>query len=670
MAQGFSFPQCFDPYLRFAISTNFVHFEEFEQKNPELFFLVELKKGGLARQFRREMSQAGFRVEFGPSDENSQYVTVRVEKAAVLKDSPALPVWENLVSRVELSLPLKPSPIGPNPRIERWRQPRHSEHLLIGVLDNGCPFAAAHFLANSGAASTRVLAIWDQNEGRMPIPVNDSGNNPCELGQVPPDFGYGLEFRRDSEAPGAPNPRQIGLDEWIVLHSSPSGRIDEDGCYADAESIETATQMHQTLMRRRQSHGAHVMDLFAGRIPAASRIGPSKVNEDRRDPPSWKPGSDDASKADVVFVQFPDAGIRDHTGVWLKAYVEHGIRYVLSCADPHKTKNVVINLSYGPTTGPHDGTAVLEATLAALVAEFAGQPGKPKLEIVLAAGNAYLSEGHVAFERTVQQPNHVEWTWRLLPDNTVLCFAEVWMKKADAARAVVTLTSPTGKNVPVDPPIDWGNNKMWRLEVGRTITYPGLVPPQEHGDYRINVTGIPVNAQVHAYVARTDPNMGVRTGAKRSYFVDAPWEQTRAAAAAYTRRDGEFDKTGALLDRYGTLNGIATGLVAIGQEMRLHVAGGYIHAHRCGAAYSSAGEARGDPLMRRRGPDYALLCDESYALGGIRAGGNRSGSAFRMIGTSAAAPQLARHIANGAIPPPRDPPADPRKRGRGNIDPP
>ena len=74
----------------------------------------------------------------------------------------------------------------------------------------------------------------------------------------------------------------------------------------------------------------------------------------------------------MVFVQFADDCIRDATGVWLKAYVLRGIRYILSFADPNKTENVVINVSYGPTTGPHDGTAELEAALTALVAEFDG----------------------------------------------------------------------------------------------------------------------------------------------------------------------------------------------------------------------------------------------------------------------------------------------------------
>ena len=62
----------------------------------------------------------------------------------------------------------------------------------------------------------------------------------------------------------------------------------------------------------------------------------------------------------MVFVQFSDDCIRDATGVWLMAYVVDGIRYIMSFADPNKTRNVIVNISYGPTTGPHDGTAVLE----------------------------------------------------------------------------------------------------------------------------------------------------------------------------------------------------------------------------------------------------------------------------------------------------------------------
>jgi hypothetical protein len=670
MAEGDIYPECFDPYLRYAIASNFKNFEVHEgekKKSSKLFFLVEFKKAGQETEFVGEMNEAGFSSVLGPANDKIPYATLYTTKEAVVEATPGSGVfciWETYVSRVELSLPIKPSAeLTPrralDSRGEDVSDPPGT--LIIGMLDDGCPFAASHFL--KGPASTRVRGIWDQNQGKQPIQATDSNGTLRDFGRVPTDFGYGLEFRRHA-LPPLPNLRpEIGLNEWIQMHSASTGSIDEDGCYAEAEFSRLAS---------RQSHGGHVMDVLAGRVPTSSRVGPS---------PNWKPGTDLASEADVVFVQFPEDGIRDATGVWLKAYVLDGIRYILSFADPEKTERAIINISYGPTTGPHDGTATLEEALNALVAEFDGGANKPKLEIFLAAGNTYLSEGHVDFTRQAKQPDHIEWTWRLPPDNAVLCFAEIWMDKADADPVSVTLSSPSGATstsgsgptppaaggslppyIGVYAPVVWGNHKMWLLAVEPT----GLVA--EHGDWKIRVAGIPKNARVHAFVARSDPNMGVRTGARRSYFVDHGWELTRSAEASHIYADGEFDDTGSMISRYGTLNGIATA-----KHPRVHVAGGYIVADAKGrkSRYSSAGPAR--PTSPRVGPDYVLPCDESYALQGIRAGGNRSGSVFRLIGTSAAAPQLARHFADPPIPPAIKKPVPPDeryKRGDGNLEPP
>jgi len=253
-----------------------------------------------------------------------------------------------------------------------------------------------------------------------------------------------------------------------------------------------------------------------------------------------------------VFVQFSDNCINDATGVWLKAYVVDGIQYILSFADPAYTENVIINLSYGPTTGPHDGLALLEMALSALVAYYDGSNGKPNLEIVLPAGNSYLTEGHVVFCRHPTQPDHVEWIWRLPPDNTVLCFAEVWTNDVPGAGNIsVTLTSPSGyqsssssvvsTTLPTPGgtipqligPVVWGNDRMWLLEVGPTVAKPGVYA-NEHGDWKIKVSSVDPGVQIDAYVARTDPNMGVTTGAKRSFFIDPVWEHSQSATASST----------------------------------------------------------------------------------------------------------------------------------------
>jgi len=663
------FPPSFGPYLRYAIVTDFRDFVPFDEGSL-LFLLVKFKLPDTDTQdpaaaFEKAMTG---QIQFGPANDKTRYVTIRIDKAGLLSPG-ALDSWTKYVERVELSLPLRPSnveslaPAGLDPRYEKQPPARR----LVGIMDDGCPFAAAQFLkvASDGSITTRVRGIWDQNGGKQPIPVN--GNS---FGMLLSDFHYGLEYRRSP-----PDPAQIGLDDWRGLHATPAGGTDEDGCYADAQFTRLASQ---------QSHGAHVMDVLAGAMPISSRIG---------DPPGWTPGNpatDPASDTDIVFVQFSDACIKDATGVWLKAYVIDGIRYILSYADPDHTENVIINLSYGPTTGPHDGTAELEGLLSALVDYYDGNQNKPKLDIFLSAGNSYLTNEHLAFTGDTQH-HDVEWTWRLPPDNTVLCFAEIWMDDAVAGGVQVRLRSPSGQfdktslpnpisTIPPTPggntpellgPIVLGNDRMWLLEIGPTVAAPN-VAANEHGDWTITMTGVAADAKVDAYVARTDPNMGVTTGAKRSNFVDPSWERARSAAASCTFVDGEFDNTGSLLSRFGTLNGIATA-----DDTAVHVAGGYVLLDGRKSPYSSAGPSRDYPTTPRFGPDFVLPCDESHALQGILAGGTRSGSVFRLIGTSTAAPQLARQwakVINGTpLPPATDPPGtltEMEKRGGGDLPPP
>ena len=94
-------PQSFDPYLRYAVATEFKTFESFEEESNKLSFLVEFKRGGLATSFERRMNEAGFEVELGPYDNDSRYFTLRTGTSAVT-DPRAYSIWNDLVSRVEV----------------------------------------------------------------------------------------------------------------------------------------------------------------------------------------------------------------------------------------------------------------------------------------------------------------------------------------------------------------------------------------------------------------------------------------------------------------------------------------------------------------------------------------------------------------------------------------
>ena len=135
-----------------------------------------------------------------------------------------------------------------------------------------------------------MRGIWDQNQDKQPVRVTTATPS---FGKSCTDFIYGLEFLRDFEPPTG-RADKIGLNEWIRSAFDGAGSIDEDGCYADAE--------FKTLKRRAVAWRAcdgRVRGAHSDLVTYRSR------RQDRRDPPSWKPGTDPAASADVVFVQFP-----------------------------------------------------------------------------------------------------------------------------------------------------------------------------------------------------------------------------------------------------------------------------------------------------------------------------------------------------------------------------
>ena len=179
-----------------------------------------------------------------------------------------------------------------------------------------------------------------------------------------------------------------------------------------------------------------------------------------------------------------------------------------------------------------------------------------------------------------------------LPTIPCCASAEVWMKTVHVDNGVaVTLISPSGGSLTptdyavspanlhtagVDGPIVWGiDDTMWRLHVE---THHRCGRDSWPRAWRLDDQCLPVFTTTTTITSTSTPmshaairTWACRTGAKRSHFVDPDWEQTRSAAASCTRVNGEFDKSGSLIHRLGTLNGIATA-----KDADVHVAGGYI----------------------------------------------------------------------------------------------
>jgi hypothetical protein len=513
-------------------------------------------------------------------------------------------------------------------------RPKCEGKTVIAIIDDGCPFAHQRFRFGAQQMNSRVFAIWDQNL-RKSVSVSDSSGLTRTFGEPPTDLSYGIEFRRTPTTANV-----IGIDEWITMHQTLTGGVDEESCYREAG--------FESLLPR-YSHGAHVMDVFAGRIPPSSRL-----SFDPTSPPSFAlaPAPDVAGQdaTDIIFVQLPRAAVDDPSGQWLATQVTDALYYILSCVDPTETDRLIVNLSYGPTTEPHNGNAILEDVMSEFTTFYDGTTHKPELSIALPSGNSRLRDWHLMIQST-QAGEKKRWTWRVPPDNPVPIFTELWVPSAQAGGVSPVLFAPfpyVGQPPVITETTAVLGSHCWVVTLPPTqaATLPpvsGTTLPGAHGDWTIELTLAVPGIEVHAYLARSDPNMGARIAAKPSRFIDAGWEISKGGFANQTLKEGVRDIAGSLVARDGTLNGIATA-----SDLRVRVAGGYRLNDKCCSPYASVGPSR--ESAPRKGPDYALPTDESPALLGIRAGGNRSGAVFRLVGTSTAAPQLARWQASVAPP--------------------
>jgi len=471
--------------------------------------------------------------------------------------------------------------------------------VLAGVLDDGCAFANSRLMSGG---KPRVVWLWNQDPEAPGYALDDlSGPSPACA------FGYGAQW--------------AGQDLQDILQQENQS---QERAYAAAGLAG---------LRRAAAHGPHVTDLLCG-------------GED------WP----------IVFVQFPPDAINDPSGVWLHQYAVDGLNYIVECAGK-ATETIVVNLSWGPQTGPHDGMSVLEAEIDRLVKQVEAQ-GK-KLIVSLAAGNSYSARAHAQF--AYGQGASLQWI--VPPDGQAPQFLEIWWPNGvNPADAKVTIKPPAGQATPV--PLGESPNGAWHTSLGTAGASAMallVVSPTEHSDpqqrgahgaWTITFPPGQVTAakDIHVYVARATQNMGARRRAKVSYLTDVKLEESRFVAA-----DKRFDEApGSAIRREGTLSGIATGELSL-------VATGYEYKDKRAAPYSSAGPTRGGA---RTNPDNACVTDRSAVVAGLRATGVRSGTTIRLVGTSMAAPQLARQIAKDAKAVLPGPNPDPPKRiGNGLVKP-
>jgi hypothetical protein len=302
------------------------------------------------------------------------------------------------------------------------------------------------------------------------------------------------------------------------------------------------------------------------------------------------------------------------------------------------------------TGGPKDGSSLLDSFIKETM-----ETHKP-LRYVLPAGNHRLSRIHAHFDASSQRP--FETTWRLPPDDLTPSFLEIWgpPKQQRGSRGLGLELSLPGSSAPLTPNLDFDTDNYQRLMAGSRelawvycqwveapdgrgreritlVTFPtraaqGRASPA--GDWRIEIDpGSEPSLPIEVYVQRDDTIGGFRRRGRQSYLVDPGYADRLPNGFRRLVDRGEDSP----VRRSGTISSFATGPAQV-------VVGGRYASSGRKVWYSGAPEPGGRAVSR------FAASERSPVLRGILAAGSASGSRVAIGGTSIAAAQVTRELAN------------------------
>jgi flavin-binding protein dodecin len=634
-----------DPYLAWAEASDFAGFRAANgaPADPQwLPLLIELRANHTVADLLAAAHPDWLQVPrvYRDLPADLRFCTARVRRGFFRALRPGGPL-QALVARYDLGLPVghhaQPLPH----HAADGASPAPAHHQVGGdvmvVIDNGLALAHTDFL--TGAHRTRVAAFWRQDatqgpHGRAAASLRPVPLDPARCGPTPADLGYGHELD------------QAAIQAAIDAHVH-QGRVDEDGLYRHWQMWE---QQHST------NHGTHVTSLAAGPQLYTRTIG----TEGR--PPDWQPVGDAASRARLVVAQLDWASVADSSGGALTVSVMDALAWALArCAVDAR---VTVNLSWGALAGPHNGSSMLEAGMAQLIAA-SGRACR----LVVPAGNAYQARTHASV--TLPPGQSATLHWRVQPDDHSQSFLELWFAdKQDANRPLEGLAlelTPPGATGPL-PPIKLGSSGVWPSAAApqaaivfatrSALGHPGacaliaLAPTAtwfqdsvttRAGRWQVRLVHAGKRRVVaDAYIERDDVALGAAdTGARQSYLEDRHYDTSGGLGGFIDHPDNP-----SLVRRSGTFNDIATGSGTVS-------VGGIRYFGSCMDPMARYSPRLPDPDAGRpertgvqKMPDRLAVSDESVSLWGVRAAGTRSAAAVRLVGTSMAAPQVARDLLN------------------------
>jgi hypothetical protein len=659
-----------DPYWQFAMSREFLGFGVSEGKFVPL--IAEFSDVEVARNFIFKFENEGKKLGFCARYDQSRFVSIYVDRNAVISDEVAVLQRLNDAVRWEFSAPfasttatdfsrnfLYTSPLLVNGvwNLDVKRNRTQSDtKSVVAFIDYGCAFAHRKFRKVDGndnqSSETRVRAIWNQgavhSEG---APDASGGTRPLKW-SLPIGESYGMEATRslpiiqsvelkesykkfiETDKPEfsffkdyelLSNPlfhgvsgigSSLGLNDYIKQFSY-RGIVDEEACYSNSGYSAIAAPY---------THGTHIMDIATG-YPNPLPVKGNKA---------------DRAEQDIIFVQLPR--FFDGTQVFglLKTYVLDAVRYIFSKTDPDGA--LTINLSYGSNCGPHNGDSILECALDEMIeSRRNGQSEEPKKQvptnIVIPAGNSFARNTHAY--SSIEAKGRASIGWTNTPDNPTYQFIEIWIDGDDSFKAKLRLIPPGAEKSE-----SWiGINSTVKVKksdrVLATVIAQKKVPQSLQGRMLLIAVEPTVNADHYGAWS-----IEIKAGAKR-ISVNAWCERDDPVfGSSSAPRQGEF--TSHVAKDY-TLNSIAHGkntVVVGGQNPRGKVADYSSEGSmRVSATEGSSYVAQSERVfVKAKAPIIYALSEESDFLSGLSAAGVLGDTVIRLPGTSVATAVATRYI--------------------------
>jgi hypothetical protein len=597
-----------EPYLRWAIETEFAYLQtshvrllvEAKQSVAALNAAMQATSGLECLRLASAYSQAAMKPESNrfctldivPSAaETTQSILIELFAGAT---SRALAFWSE-VERAEVAACVAPQsraahfcaiPAAQNGQNFEQIAQKNSKNsgAFLGIIDVGLPILRADWRA-------RLKRVWDQ-----------SLIAPRDASEGVAGFSYGRTFTPNAIA-NVDTPALA--DRWYADHDFP-------------------------LSRRTFTHGAAVASVLAA----------TETNS--------------AEAMPMLAVQIAQPVLAHSSRIMLSSQILDALVWMIGEANlANGTSKLVVNISLGTQAGPHDGSSIFESAVDALIQQFT-KNSEERLAIIFAAGNTYEARCHAELKVSPTQPATLDWF--VPPDGVAPNSVELWFPP-NTNDARVSLTAPDGR---VIGGISFGSAGALTDDPGEVIAHVSvhhagasaggkdamallsLAPSFASGTagtWKIQIESTQNISPIHAYVERAN-SMFDRAApqGRQSRFVDAEYE------IAGNHPGTLFDSPNAAIKRMGTLSSFGTGIKSVVVGASVGAKPAPIHAR-----YSSAGPRRsqsgGKYVQQDFRPDVVAEGDESFAAPGLRVLGSQPLSVARMVGTSLAAPAVARAIA-------------------------